>query len=376
MSSNESEQQNGKQKLSDGQKRRLRRLLLWGGPIVVAIVAAVFYITGGRYVSTENAYIKADKVTVSAQVSGPIDLVAVKENQPVQKGDLLFRIDQRPYKLALNRAEAKLGNVRDNLQSLKAQYRQTQEQLDLGQTRLHYAQRQLKRQQSLADRNMASQSDLDDAKFKVDEARQQIQVTKQQLQQLRAQLGGDPDTSIEQLPQYKEAQSALDQAKLDLQHTEVTAPFDGIASQTPEPGRFVSPGSPVMAVVGAHHVWITANFKETEITKMKAGQPVTISVDTYPGHTWHGHVQSIAQASGAEFSVLPPQNATGNWVKVVQRIPVRIAVDDADQGPQLRAGMSTEVEVDTGHYRMMSGLLSSISAWFHGSDTSNNTREG
>lgn len=352
-----------RQQLSGGQKRRLRRLLLWGGPLLVALVTGFLYITGGRYVSTENAYIKANKVSVSTQVAGPIDRVEVHENEPVRKGQLLFRIDQHPYQLSVDRARARLLEALGELESLRAKYHQKKQEMELAATRLAHARRNLEREKALANRDLSSRSKLDDLKFRVDEARQQRQVLQKALKEILARLG-DPNIDVKDHPLYHEAEAQLKKAKLDLAHTEVTAPFSGIASQTPESGSYARPGQPVMAIVSADKLWITANFKETDITHMEAGQPVTIHVDSYPGHAWKGHVQSISQASGAEFSVLPPQNATGNWVKVVQRIPVRIAVDST--GPQLRAGMSTEVKVDTGRYGRLPGFLGPVAAWFDG----------
>ncbi len=347
-------------------RRWLRPLLLIGGPLVVVIAGAWFYYSGGRYVSTENAYVKADKVAVSAEVAGPITSVAVDENTKVKKGDLLFRIEQRPYEIAVEEAKAKIAAVRQDIQSLKASYKQQAEELDLAKVDVDYAQRQYDRQSRLAKDKVVSQSTLDETENTLKNARHHVAVAKQAMQTTLAKLGGDPDVPVESTPEFQQAQAALQKAELDLAHTTVEAPFDGIAGNTPQPGQYVTPGSAVMSLVSDHDVWVDANFKETQLTYLKPGQEVDITVDTYPDHTWHGVVASISPATGSEFSVLPAQNATGNWVKVVQRVPVRIAVDSDAGGPELRAGMSSEVEVDTHHQRELPAFARTALSWFDG----------
>lgn len=351
------------EKPAANRRQLLRRLLLWGGPLLVAIIIAISYATGGRYISTENAYVKADKVSVSTQVPGPISQVLVGENTRVEAGQPLFQIDPEPFRLALSQAQARLQSVRDELLSLKAQYRQTQQQLQLANARLDYTQRQRQRAQRLAEQQLGSQATLDDTAFKVEEARQQKAVVEETLVQIRARLGGDPNIAVEEHPLYLEAQTALQQAQLNLEHTLVRAPFAGSASQKPEPGQYVNPGQQIMAIVSEKQLWITANFKETEITDIQPGQPVSIQVDSYPGHTWQGEVESISQATGAEFSILPPQNASGNWVKVVQRIPVRIRIHEAANAPSLRAGMSTRVTIDTASENHAANWFEHLTGW-------------
>ncbi len=337
-------------------RRRVRRILLWAGPLVVVLVAGFFYFTSGRYVSTDNAYVKADKVAVSPQVEGAIVDVQVAENQKVQKGKVLFQIDPTPFRIALQQAKAQLENARADLLALKAQYRQSQEQLQLAQSNRDYAQRELQRQLGLDKRKLTSQAAVDQARHTLDQAKRTIQVTREQMAQIQAQLGGGVELPVEQHPRYREALAAQERAALDLQHTSVEAPFSGVASNTPEPGAYVKPGSPVMSIVANRDIWVEANFKETDLTHVRPGQPVTIHVDTYPDREWHGKVASVSQATGSEFSVLPAQNATGNWVKVVQRIPVRISVQADTNDQVLRSGMSTEVDIDTGSYRAIPGF--------------------
>ena len=338
-------------------RRWLRTVLLVAGPLLVATGAAWVYITGGRYAETENAYVKADKVAVSAQVAGPITEVLVHENEPVKRGQVLFRIDDAEFQVAMSRAQARMRGMQALVDSLRAGYRQKLEELERDRVDAEYKEREFERQSTLAQDNLASRSRLDEARNDRDVARKQIAITEQALAQLRAQLGGNPAIAIESHPVYMEAKAAYDEAELNLQHTVVRAPFDGVVQRKPEPGQYVRPGEPVMAIVAEHDVWIEANYKETELTHVRSGQQVSIRVDTYPDHVWQGTVESLSQASGAEFSVLPPQNATGNWVKVVQRIPVRIAVPEDPDAPPLRAGMSTVVEIDTGYQRPLPGIV-------------------
>ena len=348
-----------------GSKRRLLRwTLLTLGPLLLLGIGAYVYITGGRYAETDNAYIKADKVSLSAQVSGPITEVLVGENQHVTSGQVLFRIDQAPFKLALTKAQDHQAGIRTLLTSVVASYRQKQAELDRDITDEKFNEREFKRQSELASKNLASQSTLDGARHNMEMATRQVAITRQALSQLAAQLGGNPDAPLEQHPLYRETQAAVDDAELSLSHTEARAPFDGIVRNKPEPGQYVRAGEPVMALIADKGMWIEANFKETELTHVQPGQQVDISVDTYPGHHWHGHVASLSQASGAEFSLLPPQNATGNWVKVVQRIPVRIEIDNEPGSPDLRAGMSTVVSIDTHHHRVLPGFIGKALAWF------------
>ena len=343
-----------------GQRQRLRRILLWAGPLLVLAVAGFFYFTSGRYVSTDNAYLKADKVAVSAQVEGAILEVDVVESQPVAKGQVLFRIDPAPFRIALQQAGAQLDSVRSNLLALEAQYRQNRDELQLAENNRDYAELALQRQQGLDKRNLTSKAALDDARHTLQQAAQNIKVSREKLASLQAQLGGDGDLPVENHPLYRAALAAREQAALDLQRATVIAPFAGVVGNTPEPGAYVKPGTTVMSLVATDKVWVEANFKETDLTHVQPGQPVTIHVDTYPGREWHGRVASLSQATGSEFSVLPPQNATGNWVKVVQRIPVRIAVDGGTADRVLRAGMSTEVDIDTGNYRTIPGFAQAL----------------
>ncbi|MBF8270725.1 MAG: Hemolysin D [Gammaproteobacteria bacterium] len=344
-------------------RRWLRSLLLILGPLLFITTGGYFYVTGGRHIETDNAYIKANKVSLSAQVSGAITVVLVAENEHVVQGQELFRIDAAPWQVALTRAQARLQGVRAFIESLKAGYYQKRAELKRDELDLDYNEREYNRQLELSRSKLSSPADLDKTKHEMEMARQQIAITRQALDQIAAQLGGDPDRSLEDHPIYKEVQGSVDDALLNIEWTTVTAPFTGVAQKKPEPGQYVRAGEPVMVIVANEAMWIEANFKETELTYVRPGQSVRIHVDTYPDQEWHGTVTSLSQASGAEFSLLPPQNATGNWVKVVQRIPVRIAIETWDGAPALRAGMSTTVSIDTSHHRVLPKFLNALLSW-------------
>jgi membrane fusion protein (multidrug efflux system) len=351
-------------------RRWLRSTLLILGPLVALTVGSYAYYTSGRVVETDNAYVKADVAIVSGEVAGPIDSVRVRENQRVEAGDVLFTIDARPFKVALERANAQLAAVADFVESTRAAYAQALEQLELARTNAAYEQRELDRLTALAERKLASDTEVAQKRHDRDVADQEIHVTERALEQIRARLGGDLDRPATEQAAYLAAKSVRDAAALDLERTVVRASFGGIASKVPTLGQYVQPGAPVMTVVADHDMWIEANYKETDLTHVEVGQPVHIRLDTYPDHRWRGRVESISQATGAEFSVIPAQNATGNWVKVTQRIPVRIAIEMRDDDPSLRAGMSAVVEIDTGHERpapsWVRALLPSRSAFAAG----------
>jgi membrane fusion protein, multidrug efflux system len=341
-------------------RRALRAALLVLGPLVVLGGALYVYLTTGRYVGTDNAYVKADVGIVSAQIAGPIVEVDVRENQVVAPGDVLFRIDDTPFQVNLDRADAQLGAIHDYVEGIRAQYRQALEQLALDKTNAAYEKREFERLQALASRKLASEVDVDEARHKRDVAEQEVVVSLRNIDRIRAQLGGDPDRPLTEQAAYLAAKSIRDAALLDMQHTVVRAPFPGVASKVPMVGHYASPGTALMSVVSNGEMWIEANYKETDLTHVEVGQPVSIKLDTYPDRTWRGKVQSISQATGAEFSVIPAQNATGNWVKVTQRIPVRIAIEMRGDDPDLRVGMSAEIEIDTGWERPAPSFLTGL----------------
>lgn len=328
-------------------KQRLRLPLMILGPLLVAAIAGYFYLTGGRYVSTDNAYVKADRVAVAPQVGGAVSEVLVRENQQIAGGALLARIDPKPFRLALDRADAQLRSVVIELDGLKVSYQQKLSEIEVATATEGLARREYERQLPLARSNFLAQSRLDQSRVALHVAEQRVAIARKELEQIRVQLMGDPALAITSHPKYLAAKAARDAAALDLERTAVRAPFDGIATKVPMLGQQATAGTPLLIVVSTTSPWIEANFKETDLTNVRPGQPASIQVDTYPGKVWKGRVDSISQATGSEFAVLPAQNASGNWVKVVQRIPVRIAVDMQPGDPPLRVGMSTYVEIDT-----------------------------
>jgi len=340
----------------DRQRRKRRLVLLVVVPALVLVGALGVYLKGGRFVETDNAYVKVDKVPVSAAVAGTVAEVRVQENERVQAGEVLYRLDAAPFEVAVARAEAKLAQVRTDLAALKASYREKQAEITLAQTRQTFALRDQQRQADLVARNFISASKFDDAKLNADLAGQQMAAQEQDLRRLAASLGGSPAVPVEQHPAYRAAQAELAQARLDLARVEVRAPVAGTVSKPPKVGQYLAVGGTALALLSGGPVWIEANFTETDLTHVQPGQTVAVQVDTYPDQVWHGRVESLSPATGAEFSVIPAQNATGNWVKIAQRVPVRIAIEPAQGAPELRAGLSAMVEIDTGYRRSLLGL--------------------
>ncbi|MBX6322205.1 MAG: HlyD family secretion protein [Rhodospirillaceae bacterium] len=332
-------------------------------PLAVVVGGLWWYLTSGRYVSTDDAYVQAGMVPVSADVDGRIVEVLVHDNQPVKAGQVLFRLDDRPYIIAVERAESRLASARLQVESLRASYHQRMAELKAAQDTLAYRQRELQRQRNLLTTHTSPQSAVDQAANAAEVAREQVVAIQQQIASILASLGGDPDIPTDQHPTVREAQAALDQAQLDLTHTVVTAPVNGIVAQVDKVpvGTYLTAGSPAFSLVATDALWVEANFKETQLTYVRPGQEATVTVDAYPGTVFRAHVDSLSPGTGAQFSVLPPQNASGNWVKVVQRLPVRLVIDNPDPDKPLRAGMTVTAEVDTRH---QSSLLAELRGLF------------
>jgi membrane fusion protein (multidrug efflux system) len=339
-------------------RRGTRRLLMWGVPLLIVLAGGYVYLTGGRYVATDDAYVKAGTVTVSADVAGRVIAIDVKENQRVAKGDVLFRLDDRTYRYALERAEANLAQVRLQVEQLRASLRQKQSELQAAKDTLDFQSRQFERSKALVGNRTVSQATFDQARQAVQTAWQNVAAIEQQIAGVLASLGGDANIATEKHPLVQQAQAQVDQARLDLDRVVVRAPLDGVASRVEslQVGQYLNVGAAAFALVSTR-VWIEANFKETELTHMAIGNTATVTVDTYPGKTFTARIESIGAATGSEFSILPPQNATGNWVKVTQRLPVRVAIENPDPARPLRAGMSVTVEVDTQYRRPALALI-------------------
>jgi membrane fusion protein (multidrug efflux system) len=352
-------------------RRSLKRPILFALLPIALIAGGYFYVTGGQIMETDNAYLQADMVGVSTDVAGTVAAVNVYENEEVKAGQVLFQLKPDSFRIALEGAEAKLAAARNELLNLKASYAQTLAQIAQVEADIPYYQTAFDRQQTLITNAAASHATYDQAKHDLDAAKQKVTVAKAQAKTTLAQLGGDANQPIEQNPLYLEAKSAVDDAQRQFDDTTVRAPFDGVVTNVNalQPGSYLDAAQQAFSLVSTKNMWIAANPKETELTYVKPGQPVTITVDTYPGVEWKGKVASVSPASGASFALLPAQNTSGNWVKVVQRIPMRVTIDDTAGKPPLRVGMSTLVAVDTGRARglpdMVQKLLGQSTAHAH-----------
>lgn len=333
----------------------LRWLLLVFVPLVAIVAGVLFYLAGGRYAETDNAYVKARMVLVSTDTPGRVLEVAVTDNQVVNAGDLLLRLDSSGARIAVQKADAQVAKVRAELAALRAQYRGKQTEIASARSRFAYAKKQEKRQQGLLNKNFVSASRYDDARQQADVAARQIGTLRQQLASISEQLGGDAKADDLSHPSYRAALALRDEAQLNLERTVVRATVSGVVSQLPEPGQYLKIGAPALALVANEGLWIQANFTETDLTHMREGQSVTVHIDAYPDASWQGRLASMSPATGAEFALIPAQNATGNWVKVPQRLPVRVELIQTESQPRLRAGLSAVVSVDTGHRRQLMG---------------------
>jgi membrane fusion protein (multidrug efflux system) len=335
---------------------RKRLILLVVTPLLALVAGGAIYLSGGGTVKTDNAYVKADLVPISAEVSGPVVETLVTENQHVEAGQVLFRLDPASFAIGVTQAQARVAQVRTELAALQASYAEKQAELELARTRYEFAKREQERQEGLIKQRFVSDSNFAEAKQNTDIAQQQIRVIEQDLQRIAQALGGDATAPIEQHPEFRAAEAGLEQARLSLARTEVRAPQPGTITQPPRIGQYIHAGNISMSLVVTQSARVEANFMETDLTYVRPGQPVTIHIDTYPHRVWHGVVESLSPATGAEFSVIPAQNATGNWVKIAQRVPVRIKIDDGADSELLRAGLSAEVAIETGHKRRLLGL--------------------
>ena len=349
-----------RRRLMAGMRRYRRVLLLVVLPLVALIAGLTFYLNGGRYVTTDDAYVGAQKVLITPDISGKIINVAVKEGQPVATGDIMFQIDPMPFQLALAQARAKLDDAKTSHDNLVANVKLYSQTIDIINSGIAIKQRDVERKSALVKSSAGSQLDLDNSATALVTAQAQSQLVKQQNSTALNQLLGNPELPLEQFPTYIQAKAALDDAQRNLDLTTVRAPMLGIATQVDQIqlGRFVMAGAPVFSVIDTSKPWVDANPKESDFTYVAVGQPVTIDVDAFPNHVFKGTIGSLSPGTGAQFAILPPQNATGNFVKVVQRVPVRIYFDSHDKYVQkLKAGMSAYTSIDTGHRRSLAALL-------------------
>ena len=349
-----------RRRLMAGMRRYRRVLLLVVLPLAALIAGLVFYLNGGRYVTTDDAYVGAQKVLITPDISGKIEKVVVREGQQVNEGDVLFEIDPVPFRLAVQQARANVDQTRITYDNLVADLKIYSQLLDLAEQGVDLKRRDVDRKSSLVKSNVGSQLDLDNSATGLVTASAQLELLKQKISTVKTQLLGNPDLPLEQFPSYAQAKAALDQAERNLDHTVMRAPMSGVATQVDQIqlGRFVAAGTPVFSIIDTSKPWVDANPKESDFTYVAIGQPVTIDVDAFPNHVFKGTVGSLSPGTGAQFAILPPQNATGNFVKVVQRVPVRIYFDSNDKYVQkLKAGMSAYTTIDTGHRRSLAALL-------------------
>ncbi|MDE1939510.1 MAG: HlyD family secretion protein [Alphaproteobacteria bacterium] len=340
-------------------KPRLRRVAMISGVAAVAAVSLVAYLTGGRYVGTDDSYVHAAKLMVTTDVSGLVKSVDVTQGEHVKKGQILFQLDPRPFQIAVDNAKAALDQSVLDIESMEATYKGMLAQVTAQQAQVSLAQTTYNRDLSLAKANAIASLTLDQARSTLQSAQATLVSIQENARTELAKLNGNPNLPPQQAPQYQQAQAALAEAQRQLNHATVRAPFEGDVTEVDslQPGTLVISAlsafttTSAVGLVSSSDVWISANMKETDLTHVRVGDPVSIAVDTYPGHTWHGHVDAVSQASDSAFSALPSENASSNWVKVVQRIPVRIKLDLKPGDPPLRAGMSTVVTIDTHHRR-------------------------
>lgn len=330
-------------------KRSRRTMLMLAVPLLLAAGGGYMWLAGGRYQETENANLRQARVSVAAEASGRIVEVDIADNAAVKAGDTLFVVDPEPYRIALSQADAALAAARLSVEQLRAAYGQAVAQERVAASEISYLNSQFERATDLAKKGISAQAALDEAQRDLDRAEEQRRAAQQGIESARAALGGDPSIATDKHPSVLAAQSARDKAAFDLAQTTVRAPADGVVSQASsfKIGQFVSTGTPLFSLVETGDTWVEANFKETQLTNMRPGQTAEVELDTYPGVTFHATVESIGAGTGAEFSLLPAQNATGNWVKVTQRIPVRLKLDTEGHDVPVRTGMSATVSVDT-----------------------------
>jgi membrane fusion protein (multidrug efflux system) len=337
--------------------------------VVIPLIALTFgfgwWLNGGRYVTTDNAYVGADKSLIAPQVTGPIVAAHVVEGQKVKVGDPLFDIDPQPYEIALALAKGRLEAAKIEFANLRSSYVSNADQIKMGEDAVTVRQADYDRKNGLATHGTGTAVDRDTSLAALIQAKQLLELVRQQQATVTVKLGGGSDASIENFPDYIEAKAGFEDAERNLRNTKLLAPIEGVATQVPEIelGRVAAAGQPVFAIVANQGLWVDANPKESDMTYVRAGLPATVTVDAFPDRTWTGTICSIAPGTGAQFAILPPQNASGNWVKVVQRVPLRFCFDSHDDTTGLRAGMSAYLSIDTGRNRTLHGLISDLEHW-------------
>ena len=340
-------------------RQTLRPILMIGGIAIAIIGSAIFWLMGGRHVSIDDAYVRAAKEVLATDVSGIVKEINVKEGQRVKQGDVLLRLDPLQFEIAVASAKANLGGTVSSLNAMKLEYKRMLRDVDVKAAQVESDQANVDRYAALVRTGGVTKAEFDNARFQLAANQQAAEALKTAAAVHLARLGGDPEVDVKTMSDYLQAKARLDEAQRQLDHTVIKAPFAGVVTQveTVQPGMYLAASTAAFGLISTDRIWIEANPKETELTHVKVGNPVHVTIDTYPGRSWKGEVESIAPNSGSEFSILPAQNTSGNWVKVVQRIPVRIKLERKDNDPDLRAGMSVIAEIDTGHRRSLRDLF-------------------
>ena len=342
-----------------------RFFLLVVVPVCAVAIGLAWWLTGGRYISTDNAYVGADKALITPYVSGPIIAVHVKEGQKVAVGDPLFDLDPAPFKSAVAIAQGRLDTAKVEYANLRESFSSNIDQIKMGKDAVDLRQADYDRKHALVASHSVTQVEADTSAAQLVQAKQILEFVRAQQESVKVKLGGGLDTPIESFPAYIQAKAQLDDAERNLRYASVLAPLAGVATQVSqiELGRVAPAGQPVFAIVADTGLWVDANPKESDLTYVTQGLPATVTIDTFPDREWKGTVCSIAPGTGAQFSILPPQNASGNWVKVVQRIPLRFCFGPDQDTKGLRAGMSANISIDTGRVRTLEGLKRSLTEY-------------
>ena len=336
----------------------LRAVLLVVVPLAAIAGGLWIWLSGGRYISTENAYVKADIVQISSEVAGRVKDVRVKDHAPVEAGSVLIVLDPEPFRIALAKAEAELDAVKAQVQTLVATWSEAKSELKEAESKVAFWQAQLTRQVQLAGRGIVASTKVEEVENSAIAASDRALVMRDKVQRVATQLGGDPGRPIEQHPMVREKHAERDRAALDLSRAIIVAPVDGtVVNVRLQPGEQIRAATALFSLVSASQPWVEANFKETELTFVRPGQTATVVLDMHPEVTWQARVESISPATGAEFALLPPQNASGNWIKVVQRLPIKLRLIPQADEPPLRAGMTASVRVDTGRASRLARMI-------------------
>ena len=355
--------------MSQRSKIVLRIFLLGIFPMIVLVFGGDYWLKSTRYVNTENAYVKAHHLAISADIDGRAVRVLVKENDRVKRGDILFTLDSEPHKIKVAKAEAELAGILNSLLALRAEYRRVIAERAEARQEIIYLKRVFERFKKLSARGVSSKARYDEAERNLIKAKQFVRTLQQKIMHVVARLGGSYNSPTNQHPMYLQAQAKLQSVALDMRRTQVRAPSDGIVGKVSlQVGEYVQKGKAVIPIIQTDEIWVEANLKETQLTYVKAGQNVRLTIDAYPEVVFEASVGSISPSTGGELSVLPPQNASGNWVKVVQRVPVRIDLKNKNNSPRLRAGMTASVSIDTKRSRSLKGFISTAFAHMNASD--------